>query len=427
MFRGRIGVADYWKSVLLLILIAVVVGAGGAIIVGIAGLYLLGATLPSTPGDVIAGLFGVLAFAAIPYITAVLFACVTGIGLQIRRLHDLGLSGWIILVFWGLSAVVALLGRTGITDNILQFYQPWAWALLAVGSIAWLVIAFWPGKLESNAYGAPIVYLSWWTAAIGRKTEGGYSDKTIWTFLLVVVGGATVAIIAFLLFKPTASTPQIPALSTAGEDAIEAVQTTTTTVSTNTNTQNKPTVAPKLKQAQQPVGTVSNINGIGAIPAGTFTNNTFLEDNTYVTPKGTQTLRPPMGWKGGVLLDAWLKSSTKPNGLTSVQFADPSKSDGSAVLMVLIADKEANFSLTADEAKQSAKATVISRSDVSFYGMPGYMLEQTAVEKGINLHLKSVTISSPTKVYVMVGASKEGDWSSYDSLYTASFATLQAR
>ena len=185
-------------------------------------------------------------------------------------------------------------------------------------------------------------------------------------------------------------------------------------------TTKQPAVAP----APQPSPAI-NITGIGTIPANTFTNNSFLSANTYTTPKGTQTLRPPTDWNVMTTMDQWLPSTKSPYGLTTVQILDPNGSG--AQMLLLIHDKKSDYTLASDEAQLEAKLTTLAKSNVSFFGYPGFMLEQTGESQGMTLHTKTVVVAGSSLVFQMTGVSQQNDWSKYEPIFTASFATFQVR
>src|SRR3989338_6885167 len=77
MFEGRVGVADYWKEICI----------GFAIN---ASLFLLNLILRIVPSSFFVPAFIFYLILVLPYLV---FA-VASLGLTVRRLHDLNLSGW---------------------------------------------------------------------------------------------------------------------------------------------------------------------------------------------------------------------------------------------------------------------------------------------------------------------------------------------
>jgi len=245
MFNGRIGVADYWKAVLVFVIILLVVGIGGGVIFLFIGSALL-KTLPITGiGGIFAALFGVFIFAAIPMVVMSIVGLVWSVGLQIRRLHDLGLSGWIVLGLWIINGIIFIFGRTG-TGTGLAIYAPWALAMMAIFGIIGLGIMLWPGKPEPNSYGAPVAYRSWWAALMGDKNPSPSGNKTVWIVGLVVVVLLVIA-----------------------------------------------------------VGAVWGLAGQGnSTTAAPVSTNPSLASGVFVTPNGTPMLQPPAGWQGRVNSDS---------------------------------------------------------------------------------------------------------------------------
>lgn len=162
LFQGRLSRGYYWKAVLLFagLTIAVVVATSVAF-GGIAVAFLLSSGVENSLVVAIIGfiLLGIL------YVVGLL----VGIGLSVRRLHDLNLPGWLVLIGWALGVITTVFGRLSSDSPEHIAYAPWAWALIAISSIIGLAIALWPGKSEANNYGEPTTYSSWWAALIGRK------------------------------------------------------------------------------------------------------------------------------------------------------------------------------------------------------------------------------------------------------------------
>ena len=66
------------------------------------------------------------------------------LGLTVRRIHDLGFSGWLLLVPTGISVFAIVFIRSSIFD-ILSF----------PAILFYLYISIWPGQLHENEYGVP--------------------------------------------------------------------------------------------------------------------------------------------------------------------------------------------------------------------------------------------------------------------------------
>jgi len=149
------GVKDYWKSVVLSILLLVMLYMGGGALYLFVVLWVLH----------MYAVTGVLS--TVPLLLLMIVSFVFGIGLQIRRLHDLGYSGWIVAVLFIASAAASFFGKTGGAGTAA--YAPWAWLVIIVVAFIELAISLWPGNPAPNAYGASVVYRSWWDALEGKK------------------------------------------------------------------------------------------------------------------------------------------------------------------------------------------------------------------------------------------------------------------
>ena len=71
------------------------------------------------------------------------------IPLTIKRLHDVGLSGWWLLGWFILDNVVRNLSRSVALESVALEVKDWISILLLV------LLAFWPGDRDENAYGPP--------------------------------------------------------------------------------------------------------------------------------------------------------------------------------------------------------------------------------------------------------------------------------
>ena len=96
-FQGRAQRKEYWMFTLFNFLAMVLLGAVGA---------LLGGGGEGGLGDVLQGLYG-------------LGVLVPGIAVTVRRLHDIGKSGW-----WGLVALIPLIGSLILIYFAVKDSQP---------------------------------------------------------------------------------------------------------------------------------------------------------------------------------------------------------------------------------------------------------------------------------------------------------------
>ena len=181
MFYGRIGVGGYWKAVLVELLLlaslwAVLSFAAVAFLkgMGVDGLWGAGAVVLSATA---LGIFfrGALGF--------------LGLGVTVRRLHDLGFSGWSLLIFF-------LLPIAGGTGTLLVGSSGIYVASMVAVALLWIGLAFWPGSLQSNRYGS-FTYYSWTASffgngGIGRSLGVAAVVGLVSVALFMLLGGALV-------------------------------------------------------------------------------------------------------------------------------------------------------------------------------------------------------------------------------------------
>lgn len=164
MFKGRIGVGQYWLGLLLLLLLTAV---AAGILAALYYLLLLPLFLEATGAGlgttILLGIGGML-IPAIP----VLIMLPYGIGLHIRRFHDMGLTGWMYLVLAVISYLVTRFFP--ILDPVTSEFSSGGLVVSLVLLIAGIVIMSWPGTKGPNKYGEPFRYASLRSAVRGKKT-----------------------------------------------------------------------------------------------------------------------------------------------------------------------------------------------------------------------------------------------------------------
>ncbi|MEK9177170.1 MAG: DUF805 domain-containing protein, partial [Patescibacteria group bacterium] len=139
MFTGRIGAADYWKATLVYVVCSI-----GLLVLGLALSFaiLFAVTAFATPASmgslllwvVIAPLVG-----WIPSFIGSIYLAAASIGLQVRRFHDLNVTGWAVGLFWLVGILTSTFCRTGPGPYDIS---PWAIAVSLVGVTAWIAISF---------------------------------------------------------------------------------------------------------------------------------------------------------------------------------------------------------------------------------------------------------------------------------------------
>jgi uncharacterized membrane protein YhaH (DUF805 family) len=130
--RGRNNRARYWQ------------------VIGLCwfGLVVCGLILAASEsaGVVVEILVGVVA------VLAILVLCVAGVLNTIKRLHDLGRSGWWLLLVIGLDLPLALIAD-GPPDSGLQVIGALLQALYSLALLA--AFGAWPGQRGANRFGEP--------------------------------------------------------------------------------------------------------------------------------------------------------------------------------------------------------------------------------------------------------------------------------
>ena len=168
MFKGRLGIKQYWLGTLLLLVFYILTSSLLAATFFLVILPLF--TTAGAPGGLLGALLFVTLGSFLAFVIPGLIILPFSIGLHIRRLHDIGLSGWLWLVF----------PLTGWISNFL--FPPYSYAadgsfalspsgltITAVLSLLLIVLMSWPSTKGPNKYGEPQVYPSLWAAIRGKK------------------------------------------------------------------------------------------------------------------------------------------------------------------------------------------------------------------------------------------------------------------
>ena len=173
--RGRLGMLAYWaQSGLLTLVGALATGGVAAMAYGISGSldFLQNSNLPGANPSAAVGLASIAGLLILLVLPVLVYIAICMI---IKRLHDLGLSGWWSLLLLGTWSTFGLVvvepGRSG-----------W-WSLLLLvpllGLLFSLYVFLWPGKVD-NRFGAPTRTRGW------EKLLGGLF--LLLTFSSVVAG-----------------------------------------------------------------------------------------------------------------------------------------------------------------------------------------------------------------------------------------------
>ncbi len=185
MFQGRIGVAQYWQSILLVLFLnflAIIIIL--SIMVVLITVFLL-KSVPSLAES--AGLLVLLPFLApipIGIVSAVSLPFLLGI--QIRRLHDINVTGWIcagILVInvvanWALAYLSPFIMYSGISKT--GSFSLFLVIVVIVLNIIYFALSFVPGTKGVNKFGEQVRYTSIW-----RSIKGTTSHSVLWVLALL--------------------------------------------------------------------------------------------------------------------------------------------------------------------------------------------------------------------------------------------------
>lgn len=189
MFQGRIGVKDYWRAYAIGLAVNLSIGAVNSIF----------KFIPSSLSFLALVIF-------ILFLVPYLIFALASLGLVVRRLHDLNLSGW-----WSLFplSVIAL----SIIPKGLFIIGVVVFILVFLGLFVY--ISFFPGKKKENKYGAPAKYDSWSNAYLGNKQSSDvtglrYDEKgrkisfdAILLGALVDIGGTSLLSIPLVIYLMT--------------------------------------------------------------------------------------------------------------------------------------------------------------------------------------------------------------------------------
>jgi uncharacterized membrane protein YhaH (DUF805 family) len=139
-YQGRVNRAKYWLAAVIYTAIFLLLVALGFIMLGNGILALGGEDAEGLVAGLISKGIGFFLIALIVFIGL----CVSGVFIGIKRLHDRDKSGWWVLVFYLLPAVLSALADVSWIFNIASFAVS-IWGLVELG--------FLRGTIGSNQYG----------------------------------------------------------------------------------------------------------------------------------------------------------------------------------------------------------------------------------------------------------------------------------
>ena len=166
MFTGRIGILFFWKATALLFMLYVFVGIIGGLALGVIGIAAIESLPAKTFLEMLGGDAAAVLITAVPLVLMSIIGAVLGIGLIVRRFHDIGFSGFFAIPVF-LIKFTGLLGYLGLFSP----FSPLLWIISGLAPLCWVLIAFWPGSSSANDYGEPLIYRSWFAALIGDRTD----------------------------------------------------------------------------------------------------------------------------------------------------------------------------------------------------------------------------------------------------------------
>ena len=227
MFQGRIGVAQYWLSILLLFALTVAT----AIIISCLYYFLL---LPAVLSMDVVGIgttiilsLGGMFLGIIPAIVAFPY----NIGLQVRRFHDVGLTGWLIIVLATVGGIANFFFPPFGSSVLAHVPNPAGIVLAAILFFVGLAFVCWPGAKATNSYGDPTRYPSLW-AAIRGKNDPGAGPVPVLMLMALSVGVALIIAVGAVVFVTKA--PAATATPSSSEGDLGLMGSTTSATAQGT-------------------------------------------------------------------------------------------------------------------------------------------------------------------------------------------------
>lgn len=203
-YRGRFGRLSFlaWSLVIGLVFGTIL---GLFFAVSLSGLH-HGADPTVNPFSALSG--GTIAVAAILYIALIYFSII----LNIRRLHDLNLSGW-----WTLFPLGVILA-----GGILSFISPLIFVLAGLASVIyWLYLFIAPGTNGLNRFG-PQRVTPGWEVALG------------WAYIVLIILGVGLGVTGYSKFASYLAHTKSETSSFSQSTLSDGTTTTTTTEQTDT-------------------------------------------------------------------------------------------------------------------------------------------------------------------------------------------------
>jgi uncharacterized membrane protein YhaH (DUF805 family)/type II secretory pathway pseudopilin PulG len=213
--------------------------------------YGMGLFLMVLPALILAAIllaFKMFVLAGVVFVLCYLFMIIMGVVFGVRRLHDLGWSGWWMIITPG-SALCTIVNYFGVFPASLA----WLPLLISLGSLVfYLILLFMPGSQGDNRFGPPPPPNSTWVivgawsflivpffggilAAIAIPAYRDYIARSQTAEGIQLAGGAEVAVVEYFQANKTWPTQLSAVYATAGQDpAGKFVATVTGSGSGNT-------------------------------------------------------------------------------------------------------------------------------------------------------------------------------------------------
>lgn len=195
MFTGRIGVREYWVGIVCLMLAMMAVTG----IVMVAYFMLMPVIFKAT-GSNLASLVYLSTGGMILAVLPALISLPYSIGLQMRRLHDMGYSGWLLLGFWIVGFIPAIFQPAVVEVNGEAIIRPIGLFITIGLMLAFIVFISLPGTKGSNKYGEFIKYGKVDRMITGKKNGPVSESSGTASGIAWLVGAVALVILIIIVY-----------------------------------------------------------------------------------------------------------------------------------------------------------------------------------------------------------------------------------
>lgn len=213
--------AQYWLSIILLFALT----TASAIVILCAYYFLLLPAVLSMGsigiGTIILLSAGGMFLGIIPAIVAFPY----NIGLQVRRFHDVGLTGWLIIVLATVGGIANFFFPPFGSSVLTHAPNPAGIVLAAILFFVGLAFVCWPGAKATNSYGDPTRYPSLWSAIRG-KNDLSAGPVPVLMLMALSVGVALIIAVGAVVFV-TKTAPAATATPSPSEGDLGLMESTT--------------------------------------------------------------------------------------------------------------------------------------------------------------------------------------------------------